>query len=168
MPFQKMEAKSPVSLNDSGFTAVPPYNGRATNPAGGPPSPKTKLKIAAQHQEQAKINAGMNSLNINNLNALAQMQRTMNLGHFNNVSGLLQQPTVAGQYNPSPIARPQVSHSQTGVMAGTGQSSGQLSKQMNQYFNQDGGEGAKYEASEESLAADKVDKEESLAADKVD
>ena len=109
MPFQKMEqAKSPVSLNDSGFTAVPPYNGRATNPAGGPPSPKTKLKIAAQHQEQAKINAGMNSLNINNLNALAQMQRTMNLGHFNNVSGLLQQPTVAGQYNPSPIARPQV------------------------------------------------------------
>ena len=65
-------------------------------------------------------------------------------------------------------------------MAGTGQSSGQLSKQMNQYFNQDGqyhftlsqppshglhvsgGEGAKYEASEESLAADKVDKEEAV------
>ena len=110
MPFQKMDqAKSPVSHHDSsGYTAVPPYNGRATNPPAGPPSPKTKLKIA-QQQEQAKMNAGMNSLNINNLNALAQMQRTMNLGHFNNVSGLLQQPTVAGQYNPSPIARPQVS-----------------------------------------------------------
>jgi len=164
MPFQKMEAKSPVSLNDSGFTAVPPYNGRATNPAGGPPSPKTKLKIAAQHQEQAKINAGMNSLNINNLNALAQMQRNMNLGHFNNVSGLLPQPNVAaGQYNPSPIARPQVSHSQAGVMSGAAVStgSGQLSKQMNQYFNQDGGEGAKYEAAEESLTAEKAaDKEE--------
>ena len=109
MPFQKMEqAKSPVSHHDtSGYTPVPPYNGRATNPSAGPPSPKTKLKIA-QQQEQAKMNAGMNSLNINNLNALAQMQRTMNLGHFNNVSGLLQQPTVPGQYNPSPIARPQV------------------------------------------------------------
>jgi len=161
MPFQKMEqAKSPVSHHDtSGYTPVPPYNGRATNPSAGPPSPKTKLKIA-QQQEQAKMNAGMNSLNINNLNALAQMQRTMNLGHFNNVSGLLQQPTVPGQYNPSPIARPQVSHSQTGVMTGAGASSGQLSKQMNQYFNQDGGEGAKYEAGEESLTADKADKEE--------
>merc|ERR1719471_1320187 len=165
MPFQKMDqAKSPVSHHDSsGYTAVPPYNGRATNPPAGPPSPKTKLKIA-QQQEQAKMNAGMNSLNINNLNALAQMQRNMNLGHFNNVSGLLPQPNVAaGQYNPSPIARPQVSHSQAGVMSGAAVStgSGQLSKQMNQYFNQDGGEGAKYEAAEESLTAEKAaDKEE--------
>ena len=64
-------------------------------------------------------------------------------------------------------------------MTGAGASSGQLSKQMNQYFNQDGesvaeyfkyfcrshqiipgGEGAKYEAGEESLTADKADKEE--------
>merc|ERR1719225_795620 len=87
----------------------------------------------------------------------------MNLGHFNNVSGLLPQPNVAaGQYNPSPIARPQVSHSQAGVMSGAAVStgSGQLSKQMNQYFNQDGGEAAKYEGAEETLAAEKVDKEE--------
>ena len=71
---------------------------------------KTKLKIA-QQQEQAKLNAGINNLNINNLsnlNALAQMQRNMQLGHFNNLSGLVQHQTVAGQYNPSPIARPQV------------------------------------------------------------
>ena len=114
MPFLKNDqAKSPVSMNDTGFntTAVPPYNGRATNaPPNGPPSPKTKLKIA-QQQEQAKLNAGINNLNINNLsnlNALAQMQRNMQLGHFNNLSGLVQHQTVAGQYNPSPIARPQV------------------------------------------------------------
>ena len=113
MPFLKndQQAKSPVSINDTGFnsSAVPPYNGRATNPPpAGPPSPKTKLKMA-QQQEQAKITAGINNLNINNLNALAQMQRSMQLGHFNNLSGLVQQQTVAGQYNPSPIARPQVS-----------------------------------------------------------
>ena len=118
MPFMKSDAgghaKSPVSITDAGFntTAVPPYNGRATNAGpGGPPSPKTKLKMA-QQQEQAKLSnmtASMNNLNINNLNALAQMQRNMQLGqHFNNLSGLVQQQTVAGQYNPSPIARPQV------------------------------------------------------------
>ena len=115
MPFKMSDqAKSPVSINDTGFntTAVPPYNGRATNAPPGPPSPKTKLKIA-QQQEQAKLTASMNNLNINNLNALAQMQRSMQLGqHFNNLSGLVQQQqqTVAGagQYNPSPIARPQV------------------------------------------------------------
>merc|ERR1719442_99117 len=108
---------------DAGFntTAVPPYNGRATNAGpGGPPSPKTKLKMA-QQQEQAKLSnmtASMNNLNINNLNALAQMQRNMQLGqHFNNLSGLVQQQTVAGQYNPSPIARPQVSHSQGAMMS---------------------------------------------------
>jgi len=83
------------------------------------------------------------------------MQRSMQLGHFNNLSGLVQQQTVAGQYNPSPIARPQVSHSQGPMMSG-----GQLSKQMNQYFNQDGGETAKYDAGEETLATDKVDTEE--------
>jgi len=101
----------------------------------------------------------MNNLNINNLNALAQMQRSMQLGqHFNNLSGLVQQQQQgvagAGQYNPSPIARPQVSHSQGAMMSG-----GQLSKQMNQYFNQDGAEAAKYDASEETLATDKVDGE---------
>ena len=110
MPFLKSEqAKSPgaVSISDTGFTATAcPYNGRATNP-GGPPSPKTKLKMA-QQQEQAKITANMNNLqNLNNLNALAQMQRTMGLGQYNPLSGLVQ-PTVPGQYNPSPIARPQV------------------------------------------------------------
>ena len=114
MPFKMSDqAKSPVSINDTGFntTAVPPYNGRATNAPPGPPSPKTKLKIA-QQQEQAKLTASMNNLNINNLNALAQMQRSMQLGqHFNNLSGLVQQQQTvagAGQYNPSPIARPQV------------------------------------------------------------
>lgn len=90
------------------------------------------------------------------LNALAQMQRSMQLGqHFNNLSGLVQQQQSvagAGQYNPSPIARPQVSHSQGAMMSG-----GQLSKQMNQYFNQDGAEAAKYDASEETLATDKVE-----------
>lgn len=160
MPFKMSDqAKSPVSINDTGFntTAVPPYNGRATNVAPpGPPSPKTKLKLAQQAQEQAKLQSSMGSLNIsqvNNLNALAQMQRSMQLGHFNNLSGLVQQQTVAqgaGQYNPSPIARPQVSHSQGAMMTG-----GQLSKQMNQYFNQDGAEAAKYEAVEETVLADK-------------
>ena len=74
-----------------------------------------------------------------------------------------------------------MSHSQAGVMSGAAVSSGsgQLSKQMNQYFNQDGqfshcrlsvllliffslagGETAKYEGAEETLAAEKVDKEE--------
>ena len=112
MPFLKSDqSKSPVSISDSGFTAAacPPYNGRATNP-GGPPSPKTKLKMA-QQQEQAKITANMNNLNLNNLNALAQMQRSMGLGQYNHLGGLVQ-PTVPGQYNPSPIARPQVSLSE--------------------------------------------------------
>ena len=111
MAFLKNEqGKPPASLTDTGFntTAVPPYNGRATNPPPtGPPSPKTKLKIA-QQQEQAKLTAGFNNLNINNLNALAQMQKHMQMGHFN--SGMVQHQNVPGQYNPSPIARPQVTY----------------------------------------------------------
>ena len=109
IPFMKSEqAKSPVSLSDSAaFTgSVPPYNGRAGNQAG-PPSPKTKLKMA-QQQEQAKLTANMNNMNLNNLNALAQMQRTMGLGQYNHLGGLVQPAPVPGQYNPSPIARPQV------------------------------------------------------------
>merc|ERR1719341_143735 len=160
MPFLKSDqAKSPVSISDSGFTATAcPYNGRATNP-GGPPSPKTKLKMA-QQQEQAKITANMNNLqNLNNLNALAQMQRSMGLGQYNPLGGLVQ-PTVPGQYNPSPIARPQVSLSQGGaLMTGAGVQ-GQINKQMNQYFNQEGVDSDKYEGGEEVVAADKGDAEE--------
>jgi len=92
---------------------------------------------------------------LSNLNALAQMQRNMQLGHFNNLSGLVQHQTVAGQYNPSPIARPQVSLSQGAMMSGS-----QLSKQMNQYFNQDGGDAAKFDGGEEALTADKNESEE--------
>jgi len=151
-PYQKLDqTKSPVS--DTGFnsSAVPPYNGRANSHSNGPPSPKTKLKLA-QQQEQAKLTASMGNMNMNNLNALAQMQRSMQLGHFNNQLGnLVPQQTVPGQYNPSPIARPQVSHSQGAMMTG-----GQLSKQMNHYFNQDGTE----TAGDEALTNDKVDAEE--------
>ena len=50
----------------------------------------------------------MNNMNLNNLNALAQMQRTMGLGQYNHLGGLVQPAPVPGQYNPSPIARPQV------------------------------------------------------------
>jgi len=160
MPFLKSDqAKSPgaVSISDTGFTATAcPYNGRATN-QGGPPSPKTKLKLA-QQQEQAKMN--MNNLqNLNNLNALAQMQRTMGLGQYNPLSGLVQ-PTVPGQYNPSPIARPQVSMAQGGAMMAGQSVQGQINKQMNQYFNQEGVDSDKYEGGEEVVAADKVDAEE--------
>jgi len=161
MPFLKSDqAKSPgaVSISDTGFTATAcPYNGRATNP-GGPPSPKTKLKLA-QQQEQAKMN--MNNLqNLNNLNALAQMQRSMGLGQYNPLSGLVQ-PTVPGQYNPSPIARPQVvSMAQGGAMMAGQSVQGQINKQMNQYFNQEGVDSDKYEGGEEVVAADKVDAEE--------
>jgi len=169
------QAKSPVSISDSGFTATAmPYNGRATNP-GGPPSPKTKLKMA-QQQEQAKITANMNNLNLNNLNALAQMQRSMGLGQYNHLGGLVQ-PTVPGQYNPSPIARPQVGQDQVlsqggshhpllqvslsqGQMAGQAGVQGQINKQINQYFNQEGVDSDKYEGGEEVSAADKGDSEE--------
>lgn len=109
-PYQKLDqTKSPVSDTGYNTTAVPPYNGRANNHSNGPPSPKTKLKLA-QQQEQAKLTASMGNMNMNNLNALAQMQRSMQLGHFNNqMSNLVQQqPNIPGQYNPSPIARPQV------------------------------------------------------------
>jgi len=162
MPFLKSDqAKSPVSISDTGFTATAcPYNGRATNP-GGPPSPKTKLKMA-QQQEQAKITANMNNLqNLNNLNALAQMQRTMGLGQYNPLGGLVQ-PTVPGQYNPSPIARPQVVSMAQGGALMTGQAGvqGQINKQMNQYFNQEGVDSDKYEGGEEVAAADKGDAEE--------
>lgn len=160
MPFLKSDqAKSPVSISDSGFTGTAcPYNGRATNP-GGPPSPTAKIKMAHQ-QEQAKITANMNNLqNLNNLNALAQMQRSMGLGQYNPLGGLVQ-PTVPGQYNPSPIARPQVSMSQGGaLMTGAGVQ-GQINKQINQYFNQEGVDSDKYEGGEEVVAADKGDVDE--------
>merc|ERR1712242_157146 len=93
-------------------------------------------------------------------NALAQMQRTMGLGQYNPLSGLVQ-PTVPGQYNPSPIARPQVvSMAQGGAMMAGQSVQGQINKQMNQYFNQEGVDSDKYEGGEEVVAADKVDAEE--------
>ena len=112
MPYQKLDQQTggKTGVSDAGFTTVPPYNGRANNHSTGPPSPKTKLKMA-QQQEQAKLTASMGNMNMNNLNALAQMQRSMQMqGHFNNqLSSLVQQQqSVPGQYNPSPIARPQV------------------------------------------------------------
>merc|ERR1719323_2780434 len=155
MPYQKLDQQTggKTGVSDAGFTTVPPYNGRANNHSTGPPSPKTKLKMA-QQQEQAKLTASMGNMNMNNLNALAQMQRSMQMqGHFNNqLSSLVQQQqSVPGQYNPSPIARPQVSHSQGSMMTG-----GQLSKQMNHYFNQEGTEAA----GDDTLAAEKVDNDE--------
>jgi len=83
----------------------------------------------------------------------------MGLGQYNPLGGLVQ-PNVPGQYNPSPIARPQVSLSQGGaLMAGAGVQ-GQINKQMNQYFNQEGVDNDKYEGTEDGVAADKVDSEE--------
>ena len=154
LPFMKTEqAKSPVSM-DSGFQAPGgPYNaGRGGGVGGGPPSPKTKMKMA-QQQEQAKMNANLNNLNLNanlnaNVNLLAQMQmqtgRGMGMGQYGHIGAV-----VPGQYNPSPIARPQVSEG--GQQAGWGrgysatppqptatQSTPTSGKQMNQYFSEGG------------------------------
>lgn len=70
-------------------------NGRSQ---GGPPSPKTKLKMEQQHQQQAAAKmAGMSSMNnLNNLRHVAQVQ--MNSLGYN----------VGMSYSPSPIARPQI------------------------------------------------------------
>merc|ERR1719219_1029342 len=100
VPFLKNDMgqpKSPSISESFGSSYASPV-GRGT----GPPSPKTKLKLA-QQQEAAKMT--MN--NMNNLNALAQMQRMGGLGGYS-MGGL---PNMAG-YNPQPIARPQVSHAQ--------------------------------------------------------
>lgn len=140
MPFLKTDqsAKSPVSISDSGFNAaVPPYNGGRSGGnqiagQGGPPSPKTKLKMA--QQEQAKLNANMNNLNLNNLNALAQMQRSMGLSQYNQHLGSLVQQ---GQYNPSPIARPQGGVSQGGTIS-TGAGAAGLMNKQNQFFTPEG------------------------------
>ena len=91
--------KSPLNEN---FEQGPPKynNGRSQ---GGPPSPKTKLKMDQQQQHQqasaaaAKMAAGMSSMNnLNNLNHMAQL-RMSTLGY-----------NLGMGYNPSPIARPQV------------------------------------------------------------
>lgn len=140
MPFLKTQQtgdqnnKSPVS--DSGFNAsVPPYNagGRSSgiSGGGGPPSPKTKLKLA--QAEAAKLNHNMNNLNLNNLNALAQMQRNMGLSQYNQHLGSLVQQ---GQYNPSPIARPQGGGSQGGAIS-TGAGAGGLMNKT-QFFSPEG------------------------------
>jgi len=180
MPFLKTEqAKSPVSM-DSGFQApgAPYNNGRGGGVSGGPPSPKTKLKMA-QQQEQAKMNANLNNLNLNanlnaNVNLLAQMQmqtgRSMGMGQYGHIGGMVQ-PAVPGQYNPSPIARPQVSESHSWgrpyeltppmqqpaaqtVVSGLGGCQGG-GKQINPYFNaESGGEGG-----EETAVTDKVEAE---------
>ena len=153
LPFMKTEqAKSPVSM-DSGFQAPGgPYNaGRGAGVGGGPPSPKTKMKMA-QQQEQAKMNANLNNLNLNanlnaNVNLLAQMQmqtgRGMGMGQYGHIGAV-----VPGQYNPSPIARPQVSeggqpgwgrgYSATPPQPPATQSTPTSGKQMNQYFSEGG------------------------------
>ena len=163
LPFMKTEqAKSPVSM-DSGFQAPGgPYNaGRGAGVGGGPPSPKTKMKMA-QQQEQAKMNANLNNLNLNanlnaNVNLLAQMQmqtgRGMGMGQYGHIGAV-----VPGQYNPSPIARPQVSeggqpgwgrgYSATPPQPPATQSTPTSGKQMNQYFS----EGKPYFFSDVSLS----------------
>jgi len=59
-----------------------------------------------------------------------------------------------------PIARPQVSMSQGGAMMTGAGVQGQINKQINQYFNQEGVDSDKYEGGEEVVAADKGDSEE--------
>lgn len=147
MPFLKSEqAKSPVSM-ESGFQAPGgPYNGRGGGVgAGGPPSPKTKMKMA-QQQEQAKMTANLNNLNLNaNVNLLAQMQmqggRSMGMGQYGHIGGMVQ-PTVPGQYNPSPIARPGGGESHPwgrGYELGQAGPQGAVPpKQMGQYFGPEG------------------------------
>jgi len=165
---------------DSGFQApgAPYNNGRGGGVSGGPPSPKTKMKMA-QQQEQAKMNANLNNLNLNanlnaNVNLLAQMQmqtgRSMGMGQYGHIGGMVQ-PAVPGQYNPSPIARPQVSESHSWgrpyeltppmqqpaaqtVVSGLGGCQGG-GKQINPYFNaESAGEGG-----EEAAVTDKVEPE---------
>jgi len=179
MPFLKTEqAKSPVSI-DSGFQAPggPYNNGRAGGgpPTQGPPSPKTKMKMA-QQQEQAKMNANLNNLNLNpnlnaNVNLLAQIQmqsgRSMGMGQYGHIGSMVQSGVPGGvgqvgQYNPSPIARPQVSESggwgrgyepvanqpQVSGLGPQGQA-----KQINQYFGPEGGA----ETTEEVVAPEKAE-----------
>ena len=160
MPFLKQDqAKSPVSL-DSGFQAPGgPYNGRGGGVGAGPPSPKTKMKMA-QQQEQAKMNAAnLNNLNLNanlnaNVNLLAQMQmqggRSMGMGQYGHIGGMVAPTGPGGQYNPSPIARPQVSESQSWGRGGYEQSPPLLGAQAaagappggkHQYFSPEGESG---------------------------
>lgn len=93
--------KSP--LNDN-FGPGPNYNNGGRS-QGGPPSPKTKLKMEQQQQQQAAAAkmAGLSSMNnLNNLSHIAQMR--MNSIGYN----------IGMSYNPSPIARPQVAHMWSG------------------------------------------------------
>lgn len=136
-------AGMPVSFqkNDMGQPKSPSisesFGSSYASPVGrtaGPPSPKTKLKLA-QQQEAAKMSmTNMNNLNMN-VNALHQIQRMGQLGGYN-VGGMA---NMAG-YNPSPIARPQVSHAQVNTTQHIN-----TNKQM-EYFHQDvGGVEEKYE-----------------------
>lgn len=105
------------------------------------------------------MNANLNNLNLNpnlnaNVNLLAQIQmqsgRSMGMGQYGHIGGMVQPTVPPGQYNPSPIARPQVSDSQSWgrgyeltpsmqqptnqpVVTGLGAQGG--SKQINQYFS---------------------------------
>jgi len=75
------------------------FGNNYNNRPGGPPSPKTKIKLE-QQQQQAKMAAGMN--NLNSLNQLAQL-RISSLAYNMGIPGV--QPGY-----PSPIARPQMNH----------------------------------------------------------
>ena len=98
------------------------------------------------------MNANLNNLNLNanlnaNVNLLAQMQmqtgRGMGMGQYGHIGAV-----VPGQYNPSPIARPQVSeggqpgwgrgYSATPPQPPATQSTPTSGKQMNQYFSEGG------------------------------
>lgn len=137
MPFLKNDMgqpKSPSISESFGSSYASPVGRTA-----GPPSPKTKLKLA-QQQEAAKMSMNnmnsMNNLNAN-MNALHQIQRMGQLGGYN-------MPNMAG-YNPSPIARPQVSHAQVNTTQHMN-----TAKQM-EYFHQEvAGVEEKYE--EDDLA----------------
>lgn len=87
------QPKSPLNEN---FGPGPNYNnGRG---GGGPPSPKTKLKLEQQQQAAAAAKmAGLPTMNnLNNISHMAQMR--MNSIGYN----------LGMNYNPSPIARPQI------------------------------------------------------------
>ena len=80
--------KSP--LGDNFSSAQGGYNGRS----GGPPSPKTKMKLDQQHQQK-----------LANMNQMLRMNSLSGLGYNIGIPG-------AQHGYPSPIARPQVGNTQ--------------------------------------------------------
>jgi hypothetical protein len=101
-----------------------------------------------------------------------QMQggRSMGMGQYGHIGGMVAPTGPGGQYNPSPIARPQVSESQSWGRGGYEQSPPLLGAQAaagappggkHQYFSPEAGT----EGSEEPLATEKAETEQDAPAE---